>query len=199
MNTLILEAGIGGLNPRSVGSLLLIGVAPLALTTFAVYRFSDGTLHRGILLLATLLCVVILVGGLWQMAAPRIGVRGDSLEVGGGLYRVTVPLDELDLDCALIIDRDGFERSLSQRNNGIELPGLSLGWFQTKEGRVFAAIGTAQEIVFLPTRLGYSLATTPDQPKEFLSRICDAMVGEAGERRQPCARGRSCATPDQRM
>lgn len=199
MSILIFEAGIGGLNMKSTSSLLLIGIAPLAVTTLVVYRLSGETLDRGIAILASLLCVALLAGGFWQMAVPRISLRADSLETGGGLYRIAVPLREIDLSCAAVIGRGEFEKVMGRRNNGIELPGLALGWFQSKEGQLFAAIGSAREVLLLPTRRGYTIATTPDEPEGILGQLRAAAARDAGERQQPPTRADSCSKPDQRM
>lgn len=199
MSNLIFETSIGGLNLRSVGSLLVVGAAPLAISTLIAYRLSGGTLHRGFLVLSALICFTLLAGGVWQMAAPRVSLRSGSLDVGGGIYGISAPLRELDVDCARLTGRGELKRILGRRTNGIELPGLSLGWFQAKDGQVFAAIGAAQEVLILPTRLGYTIVATPEQAEGALSEVRHALANDMDARRQPSAHATSCPAPDQRM
>jgi hypothetical protein len=119
--------------------------------------------------------VVVMAGliaglGIWQLASVRMQVDAASLAVGGGFYRVAVPLDRLDED-GMQIERAP-SHSLGLRTNGIGMPGLSLGWFDIPGGgKAFVAITDPDKVVRIPTREGYTILVSPDDPDAVVERL----------------------------
>jgi hypothetical protein len=106
----------------------------------------------------------------------RFEVSPDGLSIRGAMYGRSIPLRDLDVDRAQIIDfgRDR-EYRLSARTNGVGLPGYRAGWFLLHNGEKALVFHTGgSEAVYIPTRQGYSLLMAPRSPRELLEALKQA-------------------------
>ncbi|WP_244220686.1 PH domain-containing protein [Xanthomonas vasicola] len=125
--------------------------------------------------LAIAVVVFALIASL--LATARIDIIEDSLVAGGGLYKLKVPLDRIDVaDARILLPDDPFR--LSWRTNGLGWPGLNLGWFSSKgPKRVFAVDTRKADRVYVPTFEEFDIVLTPTDPGAFLNAL-----GRAGAR-----------------
>lgn len=157
---LVLVHPIDGINWKSLATLVVIvGVVGFFFRGAAV---SKATLVAVALVVAVLGLIFV------QMAIVRAEITDDSLVVGGGLYKIKVPLRDVSPSDAELAQGGGVP-NLSWRTNGIGMPGLSLGWFRTSDGdKVFGAVTDRERAVLLPTSLGYDIVLSPRDPQQFL-------------------------------
>jgi hypothetical protein len=100
----------------------------------------------------------------------RFEVSADGLQIRGGLYGRTIPLRDLVVEQARVVDLDtDAEYRLGWRANGIGLPGYQAGWHRMKKGgKALAFVTERKEVVFIPTRRGYSVLLSVASPDAFL-------------------------------
>ncbi len=106
----------------------------------------------------------------------RVEVSPGQLAIRGGIYGRTIPISELDLAQATVLDLNSDARhALSWRTNGIGMPGYASGWFRTKAGEKTLAFVTERDrVVWIPTRRDFALALSVDRPNEFMSALRSA-------------------------
>ena len=102
-----------------------------------------------------------------------VRIKDNELVIKGGLYGRSIPLGELHLEEAQVVNlyRDrSFQ--LRSRQNGVGLPGYNSGWFRLQDGQKVLAFVTDQtEVLYIPTDNGYSLMLTLENPGRFLESI----------------------------
>ncbi|WP_411834665.1 PH domain-containing protein [Pseudoxanthomonas mexicana] len=168
---------ISALNPKTISTLLLLGSAPLLLIAGLLYAFAHqgkGSLAPSIGTVG--IAVLLAILALWQLSVVRIEVNADTLRVGGGFYRVSVPLSEVRRDAVMRRDPADPSQMLGLRTNGIGMPGLALGWFRAKSGgeKIFAAVTEGERVLVIPTTAGYSILVSPDDPDALLEALATA-------------------------
>ena len=172
-----------GTKPRVV--LFLLGVAlPLLITVAAALwdqagsgaelaAGAEGSHHW--LVVGGVMAFVVLLWTLLQLAMKRHRLELDraQLRVATTFYTRTVPLSELLLDKARVIEleeRPEFKPGL--KSNGYALPGFQSGHFQLRNGdRAFVAIAGERRALWLPTASGKGLLLQPHQPDALLERL----------------------------
>ena len=165
-----IDVSLHALNQKSVFTLFFAGVLPLLVVLTATYFMSGGRLPKGAAWTVLVVTGLLLTVGAWQLAAVRLRVDADSLTVGGGFYRLTLPLDRL-ADSGAQAERAP-HYDLDVRTNGIGMPGLRIGWFRLGDGgKAFAAITDPDKVVRIPTRDGYTVLVSVDEPDELLRRL----------------------------
>jgi len=90
-----------------------------------------------------------------------------------GVYGRRIDLSQLDLDRADLVDL-GIRKDLVPRwkTNGAGLPGYLTGWFRLKnKEKALVFVTDRRQVVYLPTRRGYSLLMSPRRPAEFLAAL----------------------------
>lgn len=165
---------ISALNIKTILTVLLLGSAPLLLIAGLLLTFSQqgkGSITPAIGALA--IAVLLAILALWQLSVVRIEVIADTLRVGGGLYRVSVPLSEVRRDAVTLHGPAHSSNILGLRTNGIGMPGLALGWFRAKSGgdKIFAAVADGGRVLVIPTTAGYSILVSPDEPDALLEEL----------------------------
>ena len=103
----------------------------------------------------------------------RFEVSSEELRIRGGLYGRSIPLEDLVLDEAKVVDlRTETRYALSWRTNGIRVPGYQAGWHRMRKGgKALVFVTDRQQVVFLPTRRNYSLLLSAASPHEFLGAL----------------------------
>ena len=105
----------------------------------------------------------------------------EGLRVRGGLYRRMVPTESLIVEKAKHIDlREPTSYKPRLRTNGIGLPGYASGWFRLRNGeKALLYVTDVSNVVYVPTREGYSLLLSVAQPESFLQSIRNISTGGA--------------------
>ena len=104
----------------------------------------------------------------------------EGLRVRGGLYRRMIPTESLIVEKAKQIDLGELTSyKPTRRTNGIGLPGYASGWFRLRNGeKALLYVTDVSNVVYVPTREGYSLLMSVAQPESFLRSIRDLPTGE---------------------
>jgi len=169
------EFVINAANAKAITFLLSAVALPLLATGVVVYfiaRKAQQLLVGYIALAGVVVLAVGIVGAIfWQLSAVNMKLDAAALDVGGGLYRVSVPMAQIDRNEVRQWTAEDAGYAPKWRTNGIGMPGVSLGWFTSSQSRIFAAITDRDNIVIIPTRAGYTILASPDHPQEFVEKI----------------------------
>ncbi len=128
-----------------------------------------------------LMPVVLLMFGLGMFFLHTIYTSKNSqvhltlehMEIKGGLYGRSIPLNELRVDEArrlnLKIDKT---YAPSSRRNGIGLPDYQAGWFKLKNGeKSLVFVTNPKRVVYIPTENDYSLLLSVKDPDQLLAAL----------------------------
>lgn len=117
------------------------------------------------------------------MCRHRLELAADRLTVKTSFYWHCVPLSDLQLEQARIIDLD--ERgdfSPRLKTNGYSVHGFQSGHFRLRNGqKAFVAIAGGRRALWLPTAQAQGLLLQPVQPEALLQRLRE--LAAAGTRR----------------
>lgn len=129
----------------------------------------------GVVALAVISAAAMVVLG---MRTPSIAVSVRGLEIRNSLFGRTIPLADLDLGAARVVDRGGApELAPKWRTWGIGLPGHLTGWFRLRNGeKALLFLGPSPRIAYIPTRRGYVILVNPVDPEGLLVRLRDPGV-----------------------
>ncbi len=147
---------------------LVLGIAAAGVLV-AIYFI----VHAFPLLLATAAVLVLVVVAVVFRGISRLEVSPGSLRIRVPFYGRTLPIHELDLSRARVVDLS-IETGLRPRirTNGIGLPGYSVGWFRLKDKqKALAALTGRQNVVHIPTSGGYCLLLSTLEPERFLESL----------------------------
>jgi len=145
-------------------------IAPSAAKTWWVYLLMGGTVA---LTIAAFFFVHYMVKSSLE---STFEVAGGGLVIHGGFYGRTVPIHEMRLGEArrLALGKSAGV-SVGFKRNGTNMPGLKSGWFtlKTPQGKEKALLFLTDEskAVYIPTRQGYSMVLSPDDPEAFLEAL----------------------------
>ncbi|WP_051412684.1 hypothetical protein [Pseudoxanthomonas sp. J35] len=172
--------------PRAGTWLFLLGfVLPLAITAialaFAVQGGGELKLIAGSLPLTIVLTLgglAVLCGGLWWLLArmmrrQSLQLSAAGVDVRSSFYRCQVPLQELKLDQARVVDLDEHtELKPMLKTNGFSIPGFHSGWFLLRNRRrTFVAIAEGRRKLWLPGNGRRDLLLEPRDPHAVLARL----------------------------
>jgi hypothetical protein len=117
--------------------------------------------------------LILFAWTVWSSRNLKFEVRPDGLHIVGGLYGRIIPADSLIVDQVRVFDlRTDSEHQFKWRTNGVGLPGYKAGWFRLRNGEKSLVFITDQaQVVYLPTRDGYSLLLSPMEPQRFLEAL----------------------------
>lgn len=124
----------------------------------------------------SILLVALAVLFVWlSMSAAKLSVvvNTDSVQLKLPIYSRTIPLSQLALGQAQVtrIDKSSPLRPRI-RTNGVGLPGYGVGWFKLKNGeKALLALTSREQVVYIPTRDGYSLLLSVRSPNQFLDQL----------------------------
>ena len=134
-------------------------------------------------LVATIFLVTFLLLG-WAGKRRAIAIDDGALDVLATFYRRRVPVQDIDLDKARIIDlREHAEWRPRLKTNGYALPGLSAGWFRTRDWTsLFCIVTDRQRVLVLPLRAGDAVLLSVERPTELLNALRAADDAQRGHR-----------------
>jgi hypothetical protein len=115
--------------------------------------------------------VLALLG--YSVRHSTVTVRPDSIRLFGDLWGRTIPRSALEVERARIVDLCT-EQGLKPRSRrmGTGMPGYAAGWFGLANGeKALVYLTTWNRVVYVPTREGYALLLSVEQPEQFLHAI----------------------------
>lgn len=126
-----------------------------------------------------LLAVVLVVAGVMGVATLRgsqhstFRVSDDALVLRGDVYGRRLPLEQLELDRARVVNLPSApELQPVSRRMGTALPGYAAGWFRLKNReKALLYLTDRSRVLYVPTRSGYSLLLSPEHPAEMLADL----------------------------
>ena len=153
-------------------------VLPVAITSVmvATTAWRSGALRP--LDYAALGGMALFSAALWWVLArfmrrQALALSTDALEVRSSFYRCRMPLAELRLEQARVVDLDEHtELRPTLKTNGFSIPGFRSGWFLLRNRRrTFVAIGDGRRKLWLPGSGRRDLLIEPVDPAAMLARL----------------------------
>jgi len=166
----VAEFTVHALNAKTLTSLVVLCLILAALVIGVPYLL-DKNAPLATLKLPIMLGLASVVFVFWHLAALRASVNADTLKIGGGLYRKTIALDQIERAAVRRWSAEDAGWKPKWRTNGIALPGLALGWFTSKQSTIFAAITDWKRVVLIPTTNGYTILASPDDPDGLVAAL----------------------------
>ena len=126
-----------------------------------------------IMLVILLLATTVVLATVRGAHVSRFELSDAGLRLRGDLYGRMIPADSLRGGAARIIDLSSSpELQPRWRTMGTALPGYRSGWFRLRNGeKALVYLTETRRTVYVPTRKGYSVLLTPQQPERFLERL----------------------------
>jgi|GEM_PF-201500 len=122
--------------------------------------------------------LAVVCGLLWWvlshfMRRQSLQVVDGTLDLRSSFYRDRVPLSELGLDRARVVDPDEHtEFKPILKTNGFSIPGFRSGWFLLRNRRrSFVAIGDGRRQLWLPTSGKHDLLIEPRDPAALVAHL----------------------------
>lgn len=139
-----------------------------------------ATRWQGLSSLAMTIALVVAASIAVAAAARAASLFGTQLEVSasglvfrGDLLRKVIPIAELRLDRARVVDLDrepGLRPTF--KLHGVGLPRYRSGWYLLKDGeKALLALIPTRPAVYIPTTRGHAILVSPDRPAEFLEAL----------------------------
>jgi hypothetical protein len=143
-------------------------------TVFPIAQGDSGAIWILIGFISLMLLLVILFVYIGRSIKNcRFELSSQGLQILGDLYGRFIPRVSLITEEARIVDVKT-EKNLKPilKTNGIGLPGYASGWFRLLDWKkALLFITDFKEVVYIPTKEGYSLMITPEKPQEFLKQL----------------------------
>jgi hypothetical protein len=173
-----------GTKPRLLMFLLCVAL-PFVTTAVALWWTVRGGGPMNLIGDSLSLTVLLTAGGvlalvlaIWfvldrAMHRHRLLLTPLALEVKTSFYSTSVPLSELDLEQARVIDlHERIEFKPRLKTNGYAIAGFNSGHFRLKNGeKAFVAMAGERRALWLPTSRGKGLLLQPHQPEALLKRL----------------------------
>lgn len=117
--------------------------------------------------------LVLLAWVAWSSQHSRAEIHSDGLRLVGDLWGRKIPFADLDLGSAEILDiQKGDPFQPRGRTMGTGLPGYAAGWFRLRNGdKALVYLTRYDRVVHIPTRQGYRLMLSPENPERFLESL----------------------------
>lgn len=189
---------VSELSPLKVLWLLLPMLAGILLTLLlpatdagTTWAGVSWTSPQGYARWSVLVLVVMGVGFGWAFFRRRITFDGNVLEVRSTLFRRRVPVAQLLLDQAEVVDLKQHPRlALKHRSFGYSAPGFHSGHYRLRDGRKgFLLVTDVHHALALPVRDGSVLLLSLVEPQTLLATLRKAAaVSERGLREAGPAR-----------
>jgi hypothetical protein len=120
------------------------------------------------LLLLVLLCLFSYLG--YSSRYSQFELSEEGLRIRGDLYGRTIPISSLVVSEARKVNLNDLPQYQPKwRTNGTSVPGYRAGWFKLRNGeKALMYVTETTNVVYLPTREGYSVLMSVTNPDEFL-------------------------------
>jgi hypothetical protein len=127
----------------------------------------------GLVLIVVLGSLVLLGLSVQGSRTAKFELSPTGLRLRGDLYGRKLPASQLRGGAARVVDLDQ-DRALRPRRRtmGTALPGYRAGWFRLANGeKALLYVTDPRQVVYVPTRVGYSLLLSVDRPAAFVDRL----------------------------
>lgn len=116
---------------------------------------------------------VLAVGLAAAFFRRRVALAGDVLDVRSTMYRRRVPVAQLRLDQAEVVDLQRDRRyGIRVKTNGYSMPGFYSGHFRLQGGgKGFALVTDRARVLALPVSDGSTLLLSVDRPQALLDAL----------------------------
>jgi hypothetical protein len=149
-----------------------------------IYPIIPTTVKASFFFFLVLACVVLpalLVS--YLLLATRLAnveLSASGIVVHATPYGRTIPGSAIVVSEVRHIDlNQEKEYQPAVRTNGIALPGYRAGWFRLRNGeRALLFVTDPREVVYAPTRDGYSVLLSVAQPEQFVTRLRELLVSD---------------------
>jgi hypothetical protein len=144
------------------------------------------TTSRGLWIFVGVVLFILIAAGMLLIATAR-GARSsrfelseDGLRLRGDLYGRLIPATDLRGSAARLVDLSrSLELQPRRRTAGTAFPGYRAGWFYLRTGeKALLYLTDTHHAVYIPTRRGYSVLLSPQQPERFLDRLRSIAPGD---------------------
>ena len=127
----------------------------------------------GVILLILILAGWLLLATVRGARVSRFELSDAGLRLRGDLYGRVIPAGSLRGGAARIADlARSPDLQPRWRTMGTAVPGYRAGWFRLRNGeKALVYLTETSHTVYVPTRNGYSVMLTPQQPERFLERL----------------------------
>lgn len=138
-------------------------------------RFRSWGLGRcgGLFGVGLILLAMPLEAGAAGLFRTRVNVSDRGIDFRGDLLHKVVPLADLQLQDARIVDLDyepEFQPHLKLYGAG--LPWYRSGWFRLKDRETaLLALDRSRQAVYIPTTRGFAILVSPEDPSAFLNAL----------------------------
>ncbi|WP_313300709.1 PH domain-containing protein [Stenotrophomonas sp.] len=122
----------------------------------------------------SLIVIAVLAVGLGAaFFRRRVALAGDVLDVRSTMYRRRVPVAQLRLDQAEVVDLQRDRRyGIRVKTNGYSMPGFYSGHFRLQGGgKGFALVTDRARVLALPVSDGSTLLLSVDRPQALLDAL----------------------------
>ena len=112
----------------------------------------------------------------WSTSNVRFEVSPAGLRISGDLFGRLIPGPSLLANQARAVDLAwSSEYSPRRRTFGTAVPGYRSGWFRLKNGdRALLFVTQPDRVVYVPTRDGYAVLLSVEDPPAFLRALAQA-------------------------
>ncbi|WP_372012585.1 hypothetical protein [Pseudoxanthomonas sp. 10H] len=126
-------------------------------------------------------CAALWGGLSWAMRRQSLTVAGDALDVRSSFYRHRMPVAEMKLDQARVVDLDEHtELQPTLKTNGFSIPGFRSGWFLLRNRRrTFVATGDGRRKLWLPGNGRSDMLLDVVDATALLTRLRDLADGRS--------------------
>jgi hypothetical protein len=125
------------------------------------------------IILTVIVAIAALIYSLVGARTARFEVSSDGLRLRGDFYGRLIPMRDLQLDMARVVDLRN-ESSLApvRRTMGTALPGYRAGWFRLRDSeRALLYITDPSRVAYVPTHDGYAIMLSVADPEAFLESL----------------------------
>ncbi len=170
---MVIDISLQAFSAKTLSIFFAIAILPLIIIGVFTFFMTDGKTQRiAIEGSLALLALALSAAFCWQATAIRIKATPDELTVGGGLYQVSLPMNQIETQNIRVRAKEDQNYFVGLRINGIGMPGLSLGWHRTTgNAKAFVAITRRDRVVIIPTRAGYDILVSPSDPDTFVTEM----------------------------
>jgi hypothetical protein len=124
------------------------------------------------------LLVAAVAGVIWLvidrlMLRHDLRIEGSGLDIRTTLYRRRIAWSDMDLAAARVIDIDEHpDNKPLLKSNGVSVPGFRSGWYRSRAfAKLFVATAGGTRLLWVPTKLGYTLLLQPRNPVALLEQL----------------------------
>lgn len=102
-------------------------------------------------------------------------INDQNILIKSVFYNTNIALTDIEIDKVKKINLNESDIKIDSRLNGIGLPGLLVGWFSSSQGRLKLYVSDKNEVLYLPTRLNYTIMFSTNKADEIIYEITNAV------------------------